>query len=721
MYNGADKYSGAVVGEDFKAEDAAAPNLEDILDTASAEETIVTSMPYSYEDDGEVIEGVSTVVLASRLNPESGGLMWVEEEDAAETYKNVVAMSQMTSMLRDTDRNAAYEHGIQHGIAAFIARHGRAPVVLDIGTGTGLLAMLAAKHGAAHVYACEMFETMADIATHVTAANGFADRITVLPKRSTDLRIPEDIPARADMLVSELFDSLLLGEGILPTLHHARTHLLVETDPVIVPRLATVHAKLVQSEALFRMNSLAGVAVADGVRLARNDAAWACTGGRVALPLHTTNAHLAPVDLSAPVDVLQLDFAAPLAATAVVDSTTPVVVAAAGSLDAVLMWWTVDFGGGRTYCTAPGAQKWQDHWVPVAFPLATQRQVAAGDELSLVTLHDSLRVWFQVHQPVPLPKKLKVDHDVPPCVCGMHLICNAERISMLASTERTTAYRAAIAAAGAGATNALDVSDGSLGAMLAATAVDAVTSIESKEVSARIFSQLLEGNGLGDKVSVLCSGVKGLLPDHLHKAAPVDLVVGEPFYYAMQNLPIWQALNFWYRRTAVQHLLAANARFVPHSGRVMAMGVAFEHLHECFGQVQSVSGFDHAYFDALQGGYLRRDFPFPTYMYPYTPVTAPFEVLPLRFSETIAPFERRWTEPITDKSIAMNAVILWVEYALDAAATIVVATGPSQVDAKQAVRFLPVVESSPSSVLDCAVAFHASEGVLEYTFAVDEP
>jgi hypothetical protein len=38
----------------------------------------------------------------------------------------------------------------------------------------------------------------------------------------------------ADILVTEIFDSVLLGEGMLPTLRHARQHLLTP-GAVIVP------------------------------------------------------------------------------------------------------------------------------------------------------------------------------------------------------------------------------------------------------------------------------------------------------------------------------------------------------------------------------------------------------------------------------------------------------------------------------------------------------
>ena len=40
-----------------------------------------------------------------------------------------------------------------------------------LGTGTGLLAMMAVKAGALHVYACEVFPTLAHLASAITVAN----------------------------------------------------------------------------------------------------------------------------------------------------------------------------------------------------------------------------------------------------------------------------------------------------------------------------------------------------------------------------------------------------------------------------------------------------------------------------------------------------------------------------------------------------------------------
>ena len=69
--------------------------------------------------------------------------MWVQENNPVNAYKSVVAMSQMTSMLHDNDRNRKYFRSIRAAVGRFIDQHGRAPHVLDIGAGTGAVARVA--------------------------------------------------------------------------------------------------------------------------------------------------------------------------------------------------------------------------------------------------------------------------------------------------------------------------------------------------------------------------------------------------------------------------------------------------------------------------------------------------------------------------------------------------------------------------------------------------
>ena len=56
--------------------------------------------------------------------------------------------------------------------------------------------MLAVRSGASRVYACEMDATMATMSHDIIAANGMADRISIINKMSGDLEIPQDIPER---------------------------------------------------------------------------------------------------------------------------------------------------------------------------------------------------------------------------------------------------------------------------------------------------------------------------------------------------------------------------------------------------------------------------------------------------------------------------------------------------------------------------------------------
>lgn len=60
-------------------------------------------------------------------------------------------------MLNDVFRNNIWDAAISQAVQRFRFAHGRGPVVLDIGCGTGLLAMMAARAGAAHVIAVDSF------------------------------------------------------------------------------------------------------------------------------------------------------------------------------------------------------------------------------------------------------------------------------------------------------------------------------------------------------------------------------------------------------------------------------------------------------------------------------------------------------------------------------------------------------------------------------------
>ena len=117
-------------------------------------------------------------------------------------------------MLDDQARTASYQRAIRETVTP-------GDVVVDVGTGTGVLAITAALAGARQVYAIEG-SRMGRMAERVFAANGLADRISLVEGRSAHLELPE----KADVLVSEIIGNDPLDEGILETTSDAVERLL---------------------------------------------------------------------------------------------------------------------------------------------------------------------------------------------------------------------------------------------------------------------------------------------------------------------------------------------------------------------------------------------------------------------------------------------------------------------------------------------------------------
>ena len=110
-------------------------------------------------------------------------------------------------------------------------------VVLDIGTGSGVLAVAAARAGARHVYAVEASD-IAEVAERVFAANDVQDRVTLIPAWSRLVELPEP----ADLLVAEIIGNEPLEEEILETTLDARRRLL-KPGARLIPHALTLLAR----------------------------------------------------------------------------------------------------------------------------------------------------------------------------------------------------------------------------------------------------------------------------------------------------------------------------------------------------------------------------------------------------------------------------------------------------------------------------------------------
>ena len=138
------------------------------------------------------------------------------------------------AMIADRVRMDAFDRALRRAI-----RPGS--VVADIGTGTGILALLACRAGARRVYAIEPDPAIA-VARQIARANGFGDRIEFIEAASTAVTLPE----KADVIVADIGGILPWFGRHIPSIVDARRRLLAPGG-VLIPQQDTVWAAVVDA------------------------------------------------------------------------------------------------------------------------------------------------------------------------------------------------------------------------------------------------------------------------------------------------------------------------------------------------------------------------------------------------------------------------------------------------------------------------------------------
>ena len=146
-------------------------------------------------------------------------------------------------MMNDDPRNQAYKKALETTITEDTQ-------VLEIGAGSGLLAMIAAQSGTnKKITTCEMTPVIASVAKEILELNGFGNSVEVIAKASKDISIGEDLTDKADLIVSEVISNEFLGEGVLDTVEDAKKRLLAPGGRMI-PESGCIMINLVGGEAI---------------------------------------------------------------------------------------------------------------------------------------------------------------------------------------------------------------------------------------------------------------------------------------------------------------------------------------------------------------------------------------------------------------------------------------------------------------------------------------
>lgn len=273
-------------------------------------------------------------------------------------------------MLGDRGRSEAYGGAI----AAALAQQ-PAAVVLDIGSGCGLLSMMAVQAGAQRVVGCETHPAILDAGRRIVAGNGMQDRIAMVGKDCRKMAVPDDLPARADLALFELFDCSLIGEGILHFLAYAREHLLAE-NARFLPAAARIRAVAIE----YRIDRLWDVD-ASLLNPYRSSPAFASVDAST-LPHRK---------LSEPFDVFSFDFAS--AGPAPQEKPLRPVAIEDGTAGALLFWFDLRLDATRWISNVPRAGK-GPHWKQ-GLQVLPEVRVKAGAPMPLLARHDGSALTFQ--------------------------------------------------------------------------------------------------------------------------------------------------------------------------------------------------------------------------------------------------------------------------------------------------------------------------------------
>ena len=582
-------------------------SIEEAVSNARYNEAVVVTVSNG-EDESQ-----REIVLVAALDKVNGGVSWqdatTQSTQNAGDYDIGIQRHMRTKkwvfpMLNDDHRNKLYESSIRNACVAAVdnLKEGQEETsknekirILDIGSGTGLLAMLASKFmnevstKDIEVVSIEMASAMARLARKTVEDNELGTSIKIIDGHSCENNFEPYVDGnKAILCTSELLETGLLGEGMIPALRDAWNRHLAK-DAIVVPQRARVFAQVLEGKTL--INQFRGPQN-DSTRnfcISTTGSGTPLLGGKgggFRVPIHAgalfgdldSEFHLgfAPMDdlktrewaqpLSQPTLVMEFDFSSKDSIPAPTGRTMNVEVEAikSGTAHGVLFWWELDLWSGETYSTELGKCPWQDHWQQCLYVFGGEddecETLEKENVFTLMASHDDTSILFNIFpnksaDPVRSSKKARVDGSSADATETLSEQISFDRALQLNDCHRMNALCAAIGYAievKGKKSVVLDVSDFSLCSIIASKSFGAenVTSVESASneilylsaMVAQIGNQLPQGD---TEFKVLQAYAENLSCDDI--GGGVDIVLAEPYYQILEGWHLQEALNYFYQ------------------------------------------------------------------------------------------------------------------------------------------------------------------------------
>ncbi|KAM4592573.1 protein arginine N-methyltransferase 3 [Odontesthes bonariensis] len=179
------------------------------------------------------------VLNAETSKPGNLGTVAELREDEDEAYFSSYGhYSIHEEMLKDKVRTESYRDFMYSNREMF-----RDKVVLDVGCGTGILSMFAARAGAKKVFAVDQSSIIYQ-AMDIVRSNQLEDKITLIKGRIEDIKLPVE---KVDIIISEWMGYFLLFESMLDSVLYARDLYLADGGSVY-PDLCNISLTAVGDE-----------------------------------------------------------------------------------------------------------------------------------------------------------------------------------------------------------------------------------------------------------------------------------------------------------------------------------------------------------------------------------------------------------------------------------------------------------------------------------------
>jgi predicted RNA methylase len=303
------------------------------------------------------------------------GILVAPEERSALRTRGWVKPSIHMLMLDDRGRTSGFLRALRDLVRP-------EDVVVDIGTGTGVLATGAALAGARQVYAVES-SGIAEVAARIFAANEVEGRVTLLRERSTSVTLPE----RATVLVTETIGNDPLDEQMLEIVADAKKRLLVP-GARIIPSAIEIYGIAVDIPRTVLERHVFTRRKVEGYRASYDIEFGPLEGHRLSYsePIMLDSRDVATWPLAEPVLLAKIDMTAPFEPVVKTRAHTSV------SRDAqhlgVMLAFRATLAPGVILSTLPNDFDPTSHWAHALFPAFDCLAVPKGTSVTIDYTYD---------------------------------------------------------------------------------------------------------------------------------------------------------------------------------------------------------------------------------------------------------------------------------------------------------------------------------------------